>query len=198
MVWHVLLVRRRGVVPPIDAVADRPSRQAVAGSRRPCHDRPQSQQPSADIAAQEWKGPWRRYDIVKEGVIAIVVVSILTVLLAGHVQLTRRAAADVPGLGGERPGQLLRHRGPGTGRHQRVRRLRPAVQHRRRRDRPSDRWPRRSGSASRIRSTRPTTSSSRHCAPSSSPPTSAAALQALGRGRAPTSRPPGRPTTTPR
>lgn len=35
-----------------------------------------------DIAAQEWQGPWRRYDIVKEGVIAVVVVSILTVLLA--------------------------------------------------------------------------------------------------------------------
>ena len=25
-----------------------------------------------DIAAQEWKGPWRRYDILKEGVVAIV------------------------------------------------------------------------------------------------------------------------------
>jgi len=37
----------------------------------------------ADIAGREWKGPWRRYDIIKEGVIAIVVVSILTVLLAG-------------------------------------------------------------------------------------------------------------------
>jgi len=37
----------------------------------------------ADIASREWKGPWRRYDIVKEGVIALVVVSILTVLLAG-------------------------------------------------------------------------------------------------------------------
>jgi hypothetical protein len=36
-----------------------------------------------DIARREWKGPWRRYDIIKEGVIAIVVVSILTVLLAG-------------------------------------------------------------------------------------------------------------------
>jgi hypothetical protein len=36
-----------------------------------------------DIAAREWKGPWRRYDIVKEGVIAVVIVSILTVLLAG-------------------------------------------------------------------------------------------------------------------
>ncbi len=36
-----------------------------------------------DPAAQEWQGPWRRYDIIKEGVIAVVVVSILTVLLAG-------------------------------------------------------------------------------------------------------------------
>ena len=36
-----------------------------------------------DIATREWKGPWRRYDIVKEGVIAVVMVSILTVLLAG-------------------------------------------------------------------------------------------------------------------
>ena len=33
--------------------------------------------------AAEWTGPWRRYDIVKEGVIALVVVSVLTVLLAG-------------------------------------------------------------------------------------------------------------------
>jgi hypothetical protein len=37
----------------------------------------------ADIASREWNGPWRRYDIIKEGVIAIVVVSLLTVLLAG-------------------------------------------------------------------------------------------------------------------
>jgi hypothetical protein len=32
--------------------------------------------------AQPWQGPWRRYDIVKEGVIAIVVVTLLTVGLA--------------------------------------------------------------------------------------------------------------------
>jgi hypothetical protein len=36
-----------------------------------------------DPASRDWKGPWRRYDIIKEGVIAVVVVSILTVLLAG-------------------------------------------------------------------------------------------------------------------
>jgi hypothetical protein len=34
------------------------------------------------VAYQKWSGPWRRYDIVKEGVIAIVVVAILTVGLA--------------------------------------------------------------------------------------------------------------------
>jgi hypothetical protein len=38
---------------------------------------------TTDIAAREWTGPWRRYDIVKEGVIAVVLVSILTVILAG-------------------------------------------------------------------------------------------------------------------
>ncbi|MEZ5117848.1 MAG: hypothetical protein R2737_16425 [Candidatus Nanopelagicales bacterium] len=36
-----------------------------------------------DVAAQEWRGPWRRYDIVKEGVVAVVIVSVLTVVLAG-------------------------------------------------------------------------------------------------------------------
>ena len=30
----------------------------------------------------EWPGPWRRYDIVKEFVIATAVVAVLTVLLA--------------------------------------------------------------------------------------------------------------------
>ncbi len=35
-----------------------------------------------DVAAQEWTGPSRHYDIVKEGAIALVVVSLLTVGLA--------------------------------------------------------------------------------------------------------------------
>ena len=56
-------------------------------------------------------------------------------LLAGAVQLARRAAADLPGLGDQRAGQLLRHHRAGTRRHQRIGRLRAAVQHRRRRDR---------------------------------------------------------------
>ena len=54
----------------------------------------------ADVAAEEWKGPWRRYDILKEGVVAIVVVAVLTVLMAGifsspdEPQLTFKAWAS--------------------------------------------------------------------------------------------------------
>jgi hypothetical protein len=36
-----------------------------------------------DVAAREWPGPWRRYDILKEGVVAVVIVSILSVVMAG-------------------------------------------------------------------------------------------------------------------
>ena len=34
------------------------------------------------IDARPWTGPWRRYDIIKEGVVALVIVSILTALFA--------------------------------------------------------------------------------------------------------------------
>lgn len=37
---------------------------------------------TVDPAAAPWRGPWRRYDILKEGVVALVIVSLLTVLLA--------------------------------------------------------------------------------------------------------------------
>ncbi len=37
---------------------------------------------SHDVDSGPWQGPWRRYDIVKEGVIALVVVGMLTVVLA--------------------------------------------------------------------------------------------------------------------
>src|SRR5664279_1495632 len=54
---------------------------AHPADREPTDREPAAKRP--DIASREWQGPWRRYDIVKEGVIAIVVVSVLTVLLAG-------------------------------------------------------------------------------------------------------------------
>jgi hypothetical protein len=57
----------------------------------------------ADIASREWKGPWRRYDIIKEGVIAIVVVSILTVLLAGLFSSPDEPGHDLPRSVGNSP-----------------------------------------------------------------------------------------------
>ena len=65
---HVLLVRVRGVSHPLPEhrIRGRAARRAAA---------------AADVA--EWRGPTRRYDIVKEGVVAITVVLVLVVALAG-------------------------------------------------------------------------------------------------------------------
>jgi hypothetical protein len=65
VVWHVLLVRRRGVVPPIDQVEER-SEPTAAGAG----------------GAQHWRGAMRRYDLVKEFAIALTVVSLLTLALS--------------------------------------------------------------------------------------------------------------------
>jgi hypothetical protein len=67
---HILLVRVRGVAHPLPAHAGGP------GSRR---ERRRVQK-AADAAP--WRGPTRRYDIIKEGAIASLVVLLLTVALA--------------------------------------------------------------------------------------------------------------------
>jgi hypothetical protein len=69
---HVLLVRMRGVVHPIDAHA------AEASGRGRLRRRA-----IARADAAPWRGPSRRYDILKEGTIASVVVLALTLGLAG-------------------------------------------------------------------------------------------------------------------
>ena len=73
---HVLLVRVRGVSHPLPAKMPR-GRLALTALRR------------ADRAP--WRGPTRRYDIVKEGSIAAVVILILTVALAALL-----SSPDVP------------------------------------------------------------------------------------------------------
>jgi len=64
---HVLLVRKRGVSHPLPAT------------------RPTWRQRRADRAADRaaWRGPTKRYDILKEGTIAVVVALVLTFALAG-------------------------------------------------------------------------------------------------------------------
>jgi hypothetical protein len=64
---HVLLVRKRGVSHPLPAT--RPTWRERRADR------------AADRAA--WRGPTKRYDILKEGTIAVVVALALTFLLAG-------------------------------------------------------------------------------------------------------------------
>jgi hypothetical protein len=73
---HILLVRVRGVSHPLPARLTR-GRAATREARK------------ADRAA--WRGPTRRYDIVKEGTIAGLVVLLLTVGLAGLL-----SSPDVP------------------------------------------------------------------------------------------------------
>jgi Cytochrome b(N-terminal)/b6/petB len=73
---HVLMVRVRGVSHPLPAVQPRglaARRAARAADRAP------------------WRGPTRRYDILKEGAIALVVVLVLTVGLASLL-----SSPDVP------------------------------------------------------------------------------------------------------
>ena len=64
---HVLLVRKRGVSHPLPAARTR-GRAAMRAARK------------ADRAA--WRGPTKRYDILKEGTLAVVVALALTFGLA--------------------------------------------------------------------------------------------------------------------
>lgn len=55
--------------------------------------------PSADVAAQPWAGPVRRYDIVKEFVIALVVMSVLATILAAAFSSPDEKALTFKGWG---------------------------------------------------------------------------------------------------
>ncbi len=76
---HVVAVRARGVVPPIVSTG------SLGGPRAP------ARRLIARNEAAHWRGPTRRYDIVKEGTVAVVIVAALVFLLAGLL-----SSPDVP------------------------------------------------------------------------------------------------------
>jgi Cytochrome b(N-terminal)/b6/petB len=78
---HVLLVRKRGVVHPIDTSAAEAGRQRGRARRRAI----------AAADARPWRGPVRRYDILKEGTAATAIILALTFVLAGLL-----SSPDVP------------------------------------------------------------------------------------------------------
>jgi hypothetical protein len=78
---HVLMVRVRGVAHPIDASAA----QAASGRGRA------RRRAVAAADAGPWRGPTRRYDILKEGTIASVIILALTFVLAGVL-----SSPDIP------------------------------------------------------------------------------------------------------
>jgi hypothetical protein len=65
VVWHVLQVRRRGVVPPLEPAVDGSDKAVIRTAE-----------------AEPWRGRTRRYDLVKEFVIALTVMGLLTLALS--------------------------------------------------------------------------------------------------------------------
>ncbi len=80
---HVLLVRVRGVSHPLPATLTTPGRGTLRQRRRAL----------AHADAAPWRGPTRRYDILKEGTIAGVVILALTLGLAALL-----SSPDVPSV----------------------------------------------------------------------------------------------------
>ena len=80
---HVLLVRIRGVSHPLPATLRTPGRGTLRQRRRAM----------AAADAAPWRGPTRRYDILKEGSVAGVIVLALTLGLAGLL-----SSPDVPSV----------------------------------------------------------------------------------------------------
>ncbi len=85
---HVLMVRVRGVAHPL------PARAAL---RRARADR----KAAAAADAAPWRGATRRYDILKEGTVAVAIASVLVLLMAGLL-----SSPDLPPLS-VRPGRRL-------------------------------------------------------------------------------------------
>ncbi|MGO9217434.1 MAG: cytochrome b N-terminal domain-containing protein [Streptosporangiaceae bacterium] len=80
---HILLVRVRGVSHPLPATLSTPGRGTPRQRRRAL----------ANADAAPWRGATRRYDILKEGTVAGVIVLLLTIALASLL-----SSPDVPSI----------------------------------------------------------------------------------------------------
>ena len=109
VVWHVLLVRRRGVVPPF-ATDDRrrrrpqrPREPSTAAHREVTSmNLPSRTGAGSSSTPGRGAGRYRRYDIVKEFVVALVVMALLTVGLAIVFGSPDRKRDHAVGLGDAR------------------------------------------------------------------------------------------------
>ena len=111
---HILLVRVRGVSHPLPARPSR-GRAAAAGGR-------------GGRRRATWRGPTRRYDIVKEATIATVDRPGARGVAGRPAVLARRAAGHRRQLGQGGTGRLHGHCRLRAGRHQRDRHVRAALQ----------------------------------------------------------------------
>jgi quinol-cytochrome oxidoreductase complex cytochrome b subunit len=100
---HILQVRRRGVVPPIDAVDDAVS--SAATDAEPAA--PTQRKGNRDIASRKWRGAYRSYDLVKEFVIAVVAVTVLTVALAAVFSSPDEKQITLAGWSAHAPNDFL-------------------------------------------------------------------------------------------
>ena len=104
---HILLVRVRGVSHPL------PQTRAKGRAARKA---------AAAQDARPWRGPTRRYDIIKEAAAATALVGTLTLRPGRPAVLAGHPGGHRAGLGPARPARVRQHRGHGTRRRQRDRR----------------------------------------------------------------------------
>ncbi len=116
-VLHILMVRRHGVVPPI---GDEEASSMTA-------DRP-AEPPPPPRTPHSHDYPTRSYDLVKEFVIALVVMTGLSLVLAGIFSSPDDQSITMSRLGHERTGGRGRHGRRRAGRHHDQRDVRRAVQ----------------------------------------------------------------------
>ena len=160
---HVLLVRRHGVVPPFDRRGAPEAQRAGTAAAPPTAEPASAVMSLATWRADgtrppQWKGAYRRYDLVKELCIALGVMALLAVVLTVLFSSPDEKPSTVAQWSQQMPADFVTTAVERARRHERHRRLRPALQPRRRRPARRRSSSRRSGSASATRSTRPTTS----------------------------------------